>query len=435
MTAGVDPLGRADRRLPRRQFLGRSGAALAGGVLAAGGLTACADDGASGAPTTPRANGPAAGTGSVLHSFRGLHQAGVTAGPAAAGLVAGLDLRVDDRAELRELFATLTDTIEHVMAGEPWETRAGGFPPYDTGMLGPAPGPTGTSVIVGLGDSLFLHPELGDRFELAAHRPLELQPMPIFRNDQLVTPERSHGDLSVVVQADDSEAAIHAMRQILRVTRGRLVPRWSREGFQRLIPDRRPGEAPGRNLLGFKDGTANPDPGDDAAMNRVVWVQAGDGQPDWAVGGTYQAIRVIRMLVEFWDRTRLSEQEAIFHRRRDSGAPIGMEHETDLPAFPDDLAMDSHIARANPRTPGSDANLMLRRGLNYTGGVDANLQLDQGLIFTSYQRSLEAGFLTVQRRLDGEALEEYIRPVGGGFFFVPPAPAAGEILAERLLDA
>ena len=28
--------------------------------------------------------------------------------------------------------------------------------------------------------------------------------------------------------------------------------------------------------------------------------------------------------------------------------------------------------------------------------------------------------MTVQRRLDGEPLEEYIRPVGGGFFFTLP---------------
>ncbi|MBT5754124.1 MAG: hypothetical protein HOK58_17410 [Acidimicrobiaceae bacterium] len=41
--------------------------------------------------------------------------------------------------------------------------------------------------------------------------------------------------------------------------------------------------------------------------------------------------------------------------------------------------------------------------------------------------------MVTQHRLDGEVLEEYIRPVGGGFFFVPPAPTRGEILGEQLL--
>ena len=152
-----------------------------------------------------------------------------------------------------------------------------------------------------------------------------------------------------------------------------------------------------------------------------MWVQP-DDEPDWAVGGTYQAIRVIRMQVEFWDRTRLSEQEAIFGRSRATGAPLGGELETDEPVFTD---LDSHIARANPRTPGSERNLILRRGFNYSDGLDGNDQLDQGLLFVSYQRSLEDGFITVQRRLDGEVLEEYIRPVGGGFFYVLPGPGEG----------
>ena len=38
----------------------------------------------------------------------------------------------------------------------------------------------------------------------------------------------------------------------------------------------------------------------------------------------------------------------------------------------------------------------------------------------SFQRSLERGFIAVQQRLDGEPLEEYIQPQGGGFFFALP---------------
>ncbi len=113
-----------------------------------------------------------------------------------------------------------------------------------------------------------------------------------FTNDYLVTPEHSNGDLSLTIDADSGDAAIQALRQVLRETRDKFVPRWTQQVFDHIVPTVAPGEAPVRNLLGFKDGTAN---------------------------------------------------------------------------------------------------------------------------------------------LDGEVLDEYIRPVGGGFFFVPPAPATGEILGEQLL--
>lgn len=405
--------------LSRRQLLTATGGTAA--LVATGGALAGCSDTRSSASAPPGAGAPAPQT----LPFRGVaHQAGITAPASAAGLAVGLDMRADGRDELASTLASLSASVEMVMSGEAYPSRPTGFPPYDTGIV--EPGPTGTSIIVGVGDSLF-----DDRFGLADRKPLELQPMPKFRNDYLVRPERSHGDLSIVVNADTHEAAVHALRQILREHRGTLVPRWLQEGFNHVRPDAGPGHAPGRNLLGFLDGTANPDTSDDALANSFLWVQPEDGQPDWAVGGTYQAIRVIRMMVEFWDRTRLSEQEAIFFRHRNSGAPLGKELESDEPDF--DGAFDSHIARANPRTPGSERHLMLRRGFNYTGGLDDNDQLDQGLLFSSYQRSLVDGFITVQHRLDGEALEEYIRPLGGGFFFVPPAPAGGEHLFERLL--
>jgi len=255
--------------------------------------------------------------------------------------------------------------------------------------------------------------------------------MPRFANDRLVTAERSHGDLSLTFTAATSEAVVHATRQVLRSTRGRLVPRWLQSGTNQVAGEVS-APATGRNLLGFKDGTVNPDPADAPTMDEVVWVGADDGHPAWAVGGTYQAVRVIRMLVEFWDRTRLTEQEAVFHRHRDTGAPLGGTDEHDLPAFADAAALASHIGRINPRTPGSPAFVMLRRGFNYTAGLDANDQLDQGLVFISYQRDLETGFLGTQRRLDGEALEEYVAPQGGGLFFVPPGPAGGAHLAREL---
>ena len=67
-------------------------------------------------------------------------------------------------------------------------------------------------------------------------------------------------------------------------------------------------------------------------------------------------------------------------------------------------------------------------------GFDSAGRLDQGLAFVSFQRSLERGFLAVQQRLNGEPLEEYILPVGGGFFYaLPGARNPGEYLGEPLL--
>ncbi len=173
-------------------------------------------------------------------------------------------------------------------------------------------------------------------------------------------------------------------------------------------------------------------------MDRHVWVGADDGEPDWAVGGSYHVVRVIRMLVEFWDRTRLSEQEALIGRHKDTGAPLGASDERAEVSFEGDpdgetTPLDSHIRLANPRTEKTAEQLMLRRGFSYTRGVDRVGQLDQGLAFVSFQRSLST-FLAVQERLNGEPLEEYIRPEGGGFFLALPGVAdEGTSLAEGLL--
>lgn len=403
----------------RRRFFGYAGATAAGAAFVG---TGCAGPEASGSGDAGSSATP------QLLAFRSPHQVGVTAPMTAAAIVAALDVRAESRAELGETLSALSEAIETVMSGEPYEVLAGGFPPLDTGILGAEPGPTNTSIVVGFGDSLF-----DERFGLGPLEPIELQPMPRFANDHLLDDERSHGDIALTISAATAEAAVHALRQVLRATRGRLVPRWTKEGFANLIRGVGPGEAPMRNLMGFKDGSANLDAEDPAVMNRHVWIQPEDAQPEWAIGGTYQAIRVIRMMVEFWDRTRLSEQEAVFGRHRNSGAPLGGRTEADSPVFGDDLS--SHIARANPRTPGSERHLILRKGFNYTSGLDGNDQLDQGLIFMSFQRSLEDGFIAVQRRLDGEALEEYVRPTGGGFYFVPPGPGEGEYLGQRLIEA
>jgi deferrochelatase/peroxidase EfeB len=212
------------------------------------------------------------------------------------------------------------------------------------------------------------------------------------------------------------------------------------DGFQRRNTQSGEGRTTTRDLLGFKDGTANL-PAGSQDLEDLVWVGPGDGEPAWTAGGTYLAVRLIRMFVERWDRTALDEQEKLIGRTKRTGAPIGMGREEDTPDYhndPDgvDIPLDAHIRLANPRTAATAGSRILRRGFSYSRGFDAAGQLDQGLIFIGYQRSLAAGFVAVQQRLDGEPLEEYIRPVGGGYFFtLPGASGPDETLGGSLLGS
>jgi deferrochelatase/peroxidase EfeB len=56
--------------------------------------------------------------------------------------------------------------------------------------------------------------------------------------------------------------------------------------------------------MGFVDGTVNVDFTDDGQMNDVVWVGENDSHPAWAAAARIRSVvRIIRMFVEFWDRT------------------------------------------------------------------------------------------------------------------------------------
>lgn len=397
--------------ISRRGFLGGA-VGLGAGATLAGALPKSALDVA----------GAAEGAGAV--AFEGRQQAGITTPAPSHALIASFDVVASDRKDLAGALRALTASARQLTAGGTPPARDPLLPPADNMILGPDPAPNHLTVTVGVGASLF-----DDRYGLADRKPAALRPMDHFPHDE-IDPTRTHGDLVVQLCADEPDACVHALRMLMRATRDTLVLRWMLPGFQR--PNTLgPGRASSRNLLGFKDGTANPDPSDDALMRRLVWMPAAaPGEPAWTADGSYMVVRIIRTKVEFWDRTALTTQENLIGRKKASGAPLDGTRETDVPQYAADpkghaTPLDAHIRLANPRTPAAEATRILRRGFNFSSGFAQNGQLEQGLLFVCFQRDLDRQFVAVQRRLDGEPLEEYLQPVGGGYFFALPGVRSG----------
>jgi deferrochelatase/peroxidase EfeB len=405
------------RGVDRRGLL-RAGAA---GALGGAAVGATVGPGLRAAPAAADGDtGPAAPI-----PFHGVHQPGVVREVVPSAAYVACDVTTTRRRELVGLMRTLTDRARFLCTGgRPPDVGISG-PPSDSGVLGPEVVADGLTVTVSVGASLF-----DGRFGLGGKRPRRLTTMGTFEDDDL-DPDLCHGDLMLMIAAPHVDTVLHALRDLLRHTRGSLQPRWRVDAFG---SPPRPAGTP-RNLMGFMDGTANPTPDE---YDRLVW--AGAREPAWTAGGSYQVVRVIRMFVEFWDRVGISEQERMIGRRRDTGAPLSGSVETDLPSYGIDpvgatTPLDAHIRMANPRTPATDGSRMLRRAYNYDRGLDLNGDLDMGLVFTAYQSDLERAFVTVQKRLAGEPLVDYISPIGGGYFFaLPGVRDASDWYGQRLLS-
>jgi deferrochelatase/peroxidase EfeB len=193
-----------------------------------------------------------------------------------------------------------------------------------------------------------------------------------------------------------------------------------------------------RNLMGFKDGTNNLDTGDAQAMREHVWVD--DPAAPWMTDGTYMVTRRIRMLIETWDRTSISEQEGTIGRIKESGAPLGGHGEFDAVPLdrrgPDGalvIPADGHIRLSAPASNGGA--MLLRRGYSFTDGIDpVTGELDAGLFFICFQRDPRGQFVPIQRLLaENDALNEYIKHVGSGVFAIPPGVQPGGYIGEGLL--
>lgn len=369
--------------------------------------------------------------GARLIAFHGDRQAGIVTPQQDRLAFAAFDITTTDRAELADLLRAWSAAAEAMTQGKPvpGETGSEHAPPVDTGEAAGL-SPARLTITIGYGPTLF-----DDRFGLAAKKPAALNALPRLPLDDL-EPERTAGDVCVQACADDPQVAFHAIRNLSRLAFGTAVLRWMELGFGRTSATGSTQATP-RNLMGFKDGTRNLRADRDDLLDQHVWV-GGDSDQPWLRGGTYLIARRIRMLIEQWDRDSLQDQEQVFGRSKDSGAPLTGRSEFDTPEFAARtpggepvIATNAHIRLASPEN--NDGLHILRRGYSFTDGIDPTTgELMAGLFFIAFVRHPQQ-FVALQRKLGhNDALSEYLKHTGSGLFACPPGLSPGRHWGQEL---
>jgi dye decolorizing peroxidase len=401
-----------DRRLSRRHLLvGGAAAGLgAAGAIGAGVLA----NQPHGTATPP--SDPAVLNGQQTVTFHGKHQAGITVTPQTHINHIAIDLAGDtDRNALKRMMQILTSDAARLTRGT--HALADSEPELATV-------PARLTVTFGFG------PEFVARAGAAA--PGWLRPLPAFTVDRL-DDAYSHGDLLIVIAADDPLTVAHATRMLLKDTRSFGTVRWTQAGFRRAPGSEKPGTTM-RNLFGQVDGTVNPQP-EDADFASLVW---SSGEPAWMAGGTSFVLRRIRMDLDKWDLLDRSGREQSVGRTLANGAPLTGSREDDEPDFAATTAIGfpvipefSHIRRARSDDP---AERIHRRAYNYDDAPTGSSVSNSGLLFGSYQADIDAQFVPIQRRLDElDLLNEWITPVGSAVFAIPPGCTEAGFIGDTLL--
>jgi deferrochelatase/peroxidase EfeB len=387
----------------------------------AAGVSAALSPGAAAATSAA-----AAAAGQTL-PFHGDHQAGIATPTQQYVQFASLDLaRGAGAPDLAAVLQNLSRAASLLTRGRPvGAIETGNLAPVDTGeALGL--GPARLTITFGLGPSVF------DQVGLARLRPKPLVALPAFAGDQLES-GISGGDLCIQVCADEPQVAFHAAHDLIRLASPTAQPRWLLAGFGRTSNSR--SQVTPRNLLGFKDGTANIKVEDRQMLNRFVWARSPES-PAWMRGGSYLAVRRIAVQLTAWDETALDQQQEAIGRYKVSGAPLGETREHEIPKLRARhgrvlvIPPDAHIRLASPSY--NDGAQILRRGYSYVDGL-ADGQVATGLLFLVYNRDPRRQFIPIQRRLaNNDSLNAFATHIGSAIFACPPGARVGGYVGEAL---
>ncbi|MEU5156921.1 Dyp-type peroxidase [Glycomyces sp. NPDC021274] len=385
--------------------------------------------------------------------FYGARQAGIETPAQRHALFAAFDLSVTAlgtgaalettavAANLQALLQDWSAVAAALAAGEaPPKAPIDGDDQFDAEAVAAGLDPARLTVTFGIGPGAFA------KAGLESVQPSKLAELPEFDGDKL-NPAWSGGDLFLQVCGDDQQVVSNAFLELRKraVMGGRL--RWVQQGFS-SAPD---GGTP-RNLMGFKDGSANPQVGSELFDERV-W--AVDAEPSWFEGGTYLVFRKIRMRLPDWSMLTAEDQNLTFGRERDSGAPLSGGGEFDHPDFEvldssglQAVPADSHVAVVHDAA-------MVRRGYNYDygfltqgdvssdavtdghldGHMHAEHPYDAGLLFASFQADPQVFIDTQEKMAASDRLNEFITAEGSAVFVLPPGAPEGGYVGQGLFES
>lgn len=287
--------------------------------------------------------------------------------------------------------------------------------------------PSSLTIVIGFGPSLF-----DDRFGTASFKPEKLVEYKRITGETLL--KKPGSDLGVQVCADDRQVIFHAVRSLGKLASGTASMTYVHQGFKpfRQSPD----QPTPRDLFGFREGTNNPtDPED---FDQYVWVKGGDQA--WLEGGAYLAYSRTVTYIEPWENDRISDQEEMIGRAKDTGAPLsnpeGSEFDDpDFAAKDEDgnylIDPNSHSAITSHQRLGFK---VLRRSYNYWSGLNEHGGQDAGMLNVLYIQDPHQFFKLRDDMGKYDRLNEYYYDDYRGLYAVPHAPATGTYLGQEFFE-